>query len=135
MKQRRIFAQLVNQRQEEVKEDFKAPKRRLGMQKSRLQRTILGYSAQRNTKKSREQARRKLQRIKVGCSALKRAQLQKCVLQRNRGPAACPKCAQRLDTRCSVPKGRCRAPTGLRNVSYVLQGAQRRYNASQPPAR
>jgi len=51
MKQRRIFAQLVNQWQEEEKEDFKAQKRRLGMQKSGLQRTILGYSAQRKTKK------------------------------------------------------------------------------------
>ena len=38
MKQRRIFVQLVNQWQEEAKEDFKAQKWRLGMQKSGLQR-------------------------------------------------------------------------------------------------
>ena len=60
MKQRRIFAQLVSQWKEEAKDDFKAQKWRLRMQKSGLQRTILGYSAQRNTKKSREQGRRRL---------------------------------------------------------------------------
>lgn len=134
MKQRRIFAQLVNQWQEETKEDFKAQKRRLGMQKSGLQRTILGYSAQRKTKKSREKRRRRLQRTKVGCSAPKPAQLQKCALQRTRGAAARPKRAQRLDTRCSVSKGRCSAPKGARNVSYALQRAQMRCSASQPPA-
>ena len=134
MKQRRIFAQLVNQWQEEVKEDFKAQKRRLGMQKSGLQRTILGYSAQRKTKKSREKRRRRLQRTKVGCSAPKPAQLQKCALQRTRGAAAHPKRAQRLDTRCSVPNGRCSVPKRARNVCYALQRAQMRCSASQPPA-
>ena len=64
MKQRRIFAQLVNQWQEETKEDFKAQKRRLGMQKSGLQRTILGYSAQRKTKSPERKGG-------AGCSALK----------------------------------------------------------------
>ncbi|EXB65626.1 hypothetical protein L484_025893 [Morus notabilis] len=99
MKQRRIFAQLVNQWQEEAKEDFKAQKMRLGMQKSGLQRTLLGYSAQRNAKKSKKQGKRRLQRTQT-CPALKIR------------VAARPKRAQRLDTHCSAPKG-------PRNVSYA----------------
>ncbi|EXB96188.1 hypothetical protein L484_017036 [Morus notabilis] len=86
MKQRRIFAQLVNQWQEEAKEDFKAQKRRLEMQQSGMQRTLLGYSAQRNAKKSREQGERRLQRTKVGCSVPKSVPSSK-------------------NARCSAPKG------------------------------
>jgi len=65
MKQRRIFAQLVNQWQEETKEDFKAQKRRLGMRKKWAAAHYFGLQRATENKKSPER------KGGAGCSALK----------------------------------------------------------------
>ena len=75
------------------------------MQNSGLQRTILGYSAQRNTKKSREKRRRRLQRTKT-CPAPK---MRAAAHQRG----------------CSAPKTCPEAGHALQRVQGALQRAKR----------
>jgi len=147
MKQRRIFAQLVNQWQEETKEDFKAQKRRLRMQKKAGCSAPFWATARNGKQKSPER------KGGAGCSALKWAAAHQNLpssknarcsalegLQRTQNvprgwtraaacptdAAACQKGPGMCATRCSAPKCAAARLSPLRTKSLFKKCALQR---------